>query len=61
MVRSGNLGDILVRQLSVPPVPHRAHAAGIDEQYLLSTVPEPVVLFVSGYKPQAGGNLRIVE
>ena len=61
VIGAGDLRDVLVGQLAVHAIHHRAHLARVDEERLAAPVAEAAVLLVAREEPQTDGNLRRVE
>ena len=61
VVGAGDLRDVLVGQLAVHAVDHRAQLAGVDEERLAAPVAEAAVLLVAREEPEADRDLRRVE
>ena len=57
VVRRSNPRNILISEIAVYPVDQRPHLPGVDEERLATAIPEPVVLFLAGDKPEANRDL----
>jgi len=51
MIGPGDAGDILIGQLAMNTIEHRAHLAGVDEKNFAAAVTESAVLPIPGDEP----------